>query len=192
MKSRYTSFLLLSLLGLILSGCTGVPDGIQPVSGFQADRYLGKWYEIARLDHRFERGMDSVTAEYSMMDDGGISVTNRGFISDQGKWKEATGKAYFTGARDSGHLKVSFFGPFYGSYVIFGLDEQDYQYAFVTSYDRSYLWLLARQPRVSQSLIKEFKQRASELGYETDKLIFVKQDRHMPGNKPLSIAYGVQ
>ena len=121
-------------LGLIataalLSGCVGLPQGIEPVRGFELERYLGKWYEIARLDHSFERGLEQVTAEYSLRDDGGVRVVNRGFDTGKGAWDEAVGKAYFVETEDLGYLKVSFFGPFYGAYVVFGLDDENYRYS---------------------------------------------------------------
>jgi apolipoprotein D and lipocalin family protein len=158
---------------VLLTGCTGVPEGIRPVGGFELERYLGTWYEIARLDHTFERGLEQVTATYTLRDDGGVRVINRGYFAADSQWEEAEGKAYFVDAPDVGHLKVSFFGPFYGSYVIFELDSNDYQYAFVAGPDRSYLWLLSRTPQVSESLRQRFVARATELGFATEELIFV-------------------
>ncbi|MBN2235425.1 MAG: lipocalin family protein, partial [Opitutales bacterium] len=147
----------LVIFGLLgFSGCVRLPDGIEPISGFEQERYLGKWYEIARLDHSFERGLHQVTAEYSMRKDGGIRVINRGWSSDTREWKEAEGRAYAVKGPETGFLKVSFFGPFYGSYVIFEMDLQDYQYAFVSGPNRSYLWLLARQPDPDKALIERF------------------------------------
>ncbi len=168
------------LLGIFLavwiSGCVSIPQNIAPVDGFELNKYLGKWYEIARLDHSFERGLDNVTAEYFLRDDGGVKVINRGFSAEENKWKEAEGKAYFVRDPQKGYLKVSFFGPFYGAYIVFELDKENYQYTFVTSYDKSYLWLLARTPTVSDALLDRFVQRAAELGFETDKLIFPNQN----------------
>jgi apolipoprotein D and lipocalin family protein len=163
----------LVFVAILISGCTGMPDGVTPVNNFDTGRYLGKWYEIARLDHSFERGLDNVTAEYSLRDDGGLKVINRGYSSEDSEWKEAEGKAYFVDEDDKGHLKVSFFGPFYGSYVVFELDEADYRYAFVAGYNKSYLWLLARTPEVSDEITARFVQRARELGFAADELIFV-------------------
>ena len=165
--------LITGIIMLIISGCTGLPEGVEPVDGFDINNYLGKWYEIARLDHSFERGLDNVTAEYAMRDDGGIKVINRGYSAKNAEWQEAEGKAFFAGSDDQGHLKVSFFGPFYGSYVVFELDKPDYQYAFVAGPNKSYLWLLSRTPQVSDELIARFVQRSMELGFETDNLIFV-------------------
>ena len=167
---------LCSLLTILLvSGCTGVPEGIKPVEGFELENYLGKWYEIARLDHSFERGLEQVTAEYSMQKDGGVKVVNSGYSIEKAERKTAQGKAYFVDNLQTGHLKVSFFGPFYGAYVIFELDKDDYQYAFVSGPDRSYLWLLARTPTVSEALKNKFMKRSEELGFDTSKLIFVQQ-----------------
>jgi len=167
------SLLLGTLAVILVTGCTAVAPGISAVTPFDSDRYLGKWYEIARLDHSFERGLTAVTAEYFRRADGGIRVINSG-VDEQGELSEAEGRAYFVGEQNIGHLKVSFFGPFYGSYVVFELDE-DYQYAFVTSYNRDYLWLLARTPTVSPQLIKHFIQRAAQLGFATQELILVEQ-----------------
>lgn len=152
-----------------------MPQGIQPVDDFDLDRYLGKWYEIARLDHSFERGLERVTAEYSLRDDGGVRVLNRGYSAADGSWKQAEGRAYFVGPPDEAYLKVSFFGPFFGSYVVFELDAEEYQYAFVAGPDTSYLWLLARTPAVDQGLLDRFVARAAGLGFATEQLIFVKQ-----------------
>lgn len=160
---------------IALSGCLGVPAGVEPVDDFQLERYLGRWYEIARLDHSFERGMDKVTAEYAMRDDGGIKVINSGRSMETGEINQAEGRAYSVKSPNLGHLKVSFFGPFYGSYVIFELDKQDYQYAFVAGNSTHYLWLLARTPQVSQQLIDQFTTSASKLGFNTDNLIYVQQ-----------------
>ncbi|WP_107852582.1 lipocalin family protein [Oceanimonas marisflavi] len=159
---------------LLLAGCAGKPEGITPVSGFELDRYLGTWYEIARLDHSFERGLTRVTADYSLRDDGGVRVINRGFNTANGEWKEAEGKAYFVESPDLAHLKVSFFGPFYGAYVVFELDEH-YQYALVSGPSRHYLWLLARKPVLDPALQKRLIAKAREAGFATDELIFVKQ-----------------
>ena len=161
------------LLVLLLPGCTGIPDGVEPVGGFQLERYLGTWYEIARLDHSFERGLTRVTAEYDMRDDGGVRVMNRGYLAKEDKWKSAEGKAYFVEGADRGYLKVSFFGPFYGSYIIFELDRENYQYALVCGPDRSYLWILARSPRLDEGVRNALVAKAAAAGFDTDKLIFV-------------------
>ena len=161
------------IVSLFLTGCLGMPEKVTPVENFELNRYLGKWYEIARLDHPFERGLERVTAEYSMREDGGVSVVNRGYSIKDEEWKAAEGKAYFVGDESKGYLKVSFFGPFYGSYVVFEIDEENYSYAFVSGPDTSYLWLLARTPEIPQEIIEKFRQRAEALGFDTGNLIFV-------------------
>lgn len=157
----------------LIGGCTGLPKNVTPVTGFEADRYLGTWYEIARLDHRFERGLSNITATYSARKDGGLVVKNRGFSTKKSEWKEAVGKAYFVGDKSIGHLKVSFFGPFYGSYAVFEMDKDDYQHAFVSGNTTKYLWLLSRTPQVSDELMDSFKSRANDLGFDIGELILV-------------------
>lgn len=167
--------LLVAFILLFISGCLGVPKGVQPVKGFKVNNYLGKWYEIARLDHSFERGLEQVTAEYSLRQDGGIKVINKGFSTAENKWKKVEGKAYFVEDNNIGYLKVSFWGPFYGSYVIFELDKKNYRYALVTSHNKSYLWFLSRKPTVDRGLLDSFIKKAKKLDYDTNELIFVKQ-----------------
>ena len=157
-------------------GCVGIPDNVQPVDGFELERYLGKWYEIARLDHSFERGLSNVTATYSMRDDGGVKVINKGYNTKKGEWDEAEGKAYSIGDPTVGRLKVSFFGPFYGGYNIFELDKENYQYSLVCGPDKSYLWILARDPSIDKTIIDRLVAKASGLGFSTEKLIFVSHD----------------
>lgn len=160
---------------LLATGCTGLPEGVTPVSDFDVNRYLGEWYEIARLDHRFERGLEKITAEYSLRQDGGLRVVNRGFDVASGQWREAEGKAYFIGDPQTGRLKVSFFGPFYGSYNIMELDHADYRYALVCGPDTSYLWILARSPDLEKTLVDELVEHAADLGFDTSQLIYVRQ-----------------
>ncbi|CAM4196582.1 lipocalin family protein [Vibrio neonatus] len=166
---------LIALACIMLFGCVGKPEKVTPVKNFQLDRYLGKWYEIARLDHSFERGMNQVTATYSMKEDGGVQVLNRGYSTQDKEWKSAEGKAYFVDSSDEGYLKVSFFGPFYGSYIVFELEKENYDYAFISGPNHSYLWLLSRTPEVSAEIQQKFKSQAEELGFDISQLIWVKQ-----------------
>ncbi|SDU05009.1 lipocalin family protein [Halopseudomonas salegens] len=172
---NFRTWLLMLMTGLVLSGCVRLPAQVTPVDNFQLERYLGTWYEIARLDHSFERGLSQVTAEYSQRDDGGVRVLNRGYDAAKGEWSEAEGKAYFVEDSDVGFLRVSFFGPFYGAYGIFELDS-DYQYAFVSGPSSDYLWLLARSPEVDEAVIEHFVTRAKALGFAVDELIMVEHD----------------
>jgi apolipoprotein D and lipocalin family protein len=160
---------------LLLTGCTGLPEGVTPVADFDVNRYLGKWYEIARLDHGFERGLEKVTAEYSLRQDGGLRVVNRGYDAASGQWREAEGKAYFIDDPQTGRLKVSFFGPFYGSYNIMELDHSGYRYALVCGPDTSYLWILARSHDLEKTIVAELVDHAADLGFDTRQLIYVRQ-----------------
>ena len=175
---------LYSLMGAILSlltlGCTGIPKNISPVEHFEGRRYLGQWFEIARLDHSFERGLTRVSATYSLRTDGGLKVVNRGYSTKEKAWKEAEGKAYFVREPRQGYLKVSFFGPFYGSYVIFELDQEHYQYALVSGPNKSYFWLLARTPTLDLAKRTALVAKAKALGFDTDGLIFVEQGSSLP------------
>ena len=160
-----------------LFGCTAPPEGIRPVTGFDIERYLGVWYEIARLDHRFERGMTDVSATYRPRDDGGIDVLNRGFDPASSKWKEARGRAYFTGSDGQGSLKVSFFGPFYGGYHVIALDRDAYGYALVCGPSLSYLWILARDRHLNRETTDRLVETAKTLGFDTDQLIYVTHEK---------------
>lgn len=162
------------LLCLTLLACTGDDANYKAVTGFEPDKYLGTWYEIARLDHSFERGLDKVNATYSLREDGGLKVLNRGFDTKKQKWNEAIGKAYFVETPDVGRLKVSFFGPFYGAYTIVELDKTSYSYALVTG-GKDYLWILSRTPQMSYIVKQQLISKAKELGFETDKLIYPNQ-----------------
>jgi len=152
-----------------------MPENVTPVKNFELDRYLGRWYEVARLDHSFERGLQQVTAEYTLDDEGHVDVTNRGYSAAEGEWEEAKGKAKFVKDSDTGHLAVSFFGPFYGSYVIFELDKNGYEYAFVSGPNTDYLWFLSRTPTVDIELYEHFVETADTLGFDVSELIRVDQ-----------------
>ncbi|MCO1333019.1 lipocalin family protein [Microbulbifer sp. OS29] len=173
MKLFSLGLLLLSFLWL--GACTRVPDGVEPVQNFQLQRYLGHWYEIARLDHSFERGLTLVTADYSLNPDGSVAVVNTGYSKGRDAWQLAEGRAEFVGPENVGHLKVSFLGPFYSAYIVIALAD-DYQYAMVSGYDKSYLWILSRTPTMPQAALEQFLQKAKAMDYPVDQLIFPKQE----------------
>ncbi|WP_374090723.1 lipocalin family protein [Methylomicrobium lacus] len=164
------------LVVFLLASCTGLPKGLKPVEDFEVNRYVGTWYEIARLEQSFEKGLDNISAQYTLAKDGGIEVLNQGRNQETGEWKKAEGKAYFIDQPSVGRLKVSFFGPFYGSYNIIALDKQNYQYSMVTGPNRSYLWILARTKTLPKETLDALIESAKRQGFETDKLIMVKQD----------------
>jgi len=171
-RKRFFYRLLILLFLLLLPGCTGVPEGVETVTGIEFKRYLGKWYEIARLDHSFERGLHRVTADYSLRDDGGVRVINRGYDVKKKEWQEAEGRAYFVESSRVGRLKVSFFGPFFGGYNIIDLDKERYSYALVCGYNRNYLWILSRAPALDPATTERLVTKARTLGFATENLIF--------------------
>ncbi len=160
---RFTFSLMIVGVPALLTGCTQVPKGVTPIQNFELERYLGKWYEIARLDHSFERGLTQVTADYSMREDGGVRVINSGINTENNQPKIAEGKAYFIGAKNIGSLKVSFFGPFYGGYHIAKLDP-DYQMALVIGPNTDYAWILSRTKQPGLVKCNEYYQTAESLG----------------------------
>lgn len=165
--------LVLTLCSLLLVSCAMTPKNISVVKGFELERYLGTWYEIARLDHRFERGLSRVSAEYSMRTDGGVDVLNQGFNQKTEAWKEAKGRAYPIGNPGDGSLKVTFFWPFYAGYNIIELEQINYSYALVSGPNRKYLWILSRQKKLEEEVVSRLVAKAKELGFQTDDLIFV-------------------
>jgi apolipoprotein D and lipocalin family protein len=172
-RQGFANVLCLFFAVWLLSGCTGMPENVTVVEGFDSERYLGRWYEIARLDHSFERGLSHVTATYTRRRDGGIEVRNRGYDMQSGEWREALGKAYPLGEAGQGRLKVSFFGPFYGSYNILMLDHEAYAYALVAGPDRDFLWIMAREPQLAKATLKQLVDEAERLGFDTGGLIYV-------------------
>ena len=174
MSGAAAMFALLASL-LLLNACTGVPQGVEPVRGFAVDRYTGTWYEIARFDHSFERGLTNVRADYALRKDGGIDVTNSGFDPGKKVWKKARGRGYFIGDPDVGQLKVSFFGPFYGAYNVIALD-RDYAWAIVCGNTRNYLWVLARTPKLEAPVMTALIEKAKSMGFDTEKLIIVQHE----------------
>ncbi|MXV52243.1 lipocalin [Pedobacter sp. HMF7647] len=161
--------------GLIaLNSCASIPKGAAAVKPFEKDRYLGTWYEIARMDYRFEKNLAEVTANYSVKDDGNIKVLNRGRDEKTGKWKESIGKAKFVNEPTEARLKVSFFGPFFAGYNVIAIDPQ-YRYALVAGNNLNYLWLLSREKTMPENIKQDYLTKASSLGYDVKKLIWTKQ-----------------
>ncbi len=168
MRIRSLLFILLSAIGL--AGCRSARStaDLPAVAGFELDRYLGKWHEVARLPHRFEEGMTGVTAEYSRLPDGRVRVINRG-VRD-GEVREISGIAKFKGSSDTGELRVSFFRPFYADYRIIGLDPE-YRWAMVTGSSRAYFWILSRTPELPGEQLQPLLKQAEAYGFPTGELI---------------------
>lgn len=153
-----------------------VPSGVSAVKPFYVEKYTGTWYEIARLDYKWERNLDNVTATYSLNDDGTIKVDNQGYDTKKDKWKQSVGKAKFVDDKNEGLLKVSFFGPFYSGYSVIALDE-NYRYALVAGESTKYLWILSREKTIPEAVKAEYLKKAREIGYQTQDLIWVKHDK---------------
>ncbi|MGV2450501.1 lipocalin family protein [Chryseobacterium sp.] len=182
MKNRIILTLLLSL-GLLnsLTSCSSMPEKAQPVDQFDVNRYLGTWYEIARFDYRFEKDLDNAIAQYSLTEDGNVNVANSGYNFKKDKWVSANGTAKFRGEKNVAALKVSFFGPFYAGYNVVALEE--YKYALIAGKNLDYLWILSREKTIPENIKQKFISKAQEIGYDTSKLIWVKQDKKSPFDK---------
>jgi len=165
-----------ALLAIGLFGCASSPGKFHGVEGFQKEKYLGKWYEVARFDFRFEKDLNNTTAEYSLAKDGSIKVVNRGFNYKTSKQKKATGKARFRGSDTLGELEVSFFGPFYGDYNILALDTA-YQYALIAGGSTEYLWVLSRTTQIPDETRRAYLDLASRNGFDTTRLIWVEHNK---------------
>ena len=166
-----------------LAACasTSPPPGIAPVTGFELTRYEGRWHELARLDHSFERGMTDVSATYQRQSDGSVRVVNRGFDTEKNAWREAVGKALFTDDVGTASLKVSFFGPFYGGYHVAALDP-DYRWALVVGPTTGYAWILAREKHIAPAQQNAIVAQAHALGVDTAALIWVTHERQDPAH----------
>lgn len=170
---KFRSALTLGAIAILLSACTGTPSGVEAVTGFDAERYQGRWYEIFRLDHRFERGLTHVTANYRTQDDGRLEVINRGFDPRKCEWREVEGTARFLNDPDTASLAVSFFFGISGGYHVIALDHEDYGYAMVSGPTRGYLWILAREPELDADIVERLIEQATALDFPTDELIRV-------------------
>lgn len=164
------SIMIASILCLAPCTCKGQKFDNSTIKSFDLERYLGSWYEIARFDHSFERGLTHAKAFYSLNGNGTISVTNSGLKN--GKFKISKGKAKTTDT--IGLIRVSFFGPFYSDYRVMMLSD-DYNYALVGSGSQKYLWILSRTPKIPDDVLKQILTVASDRGYDTGKLIWVDQ-----------------
>lgn len=162
-----------------LSSCASIPEKATPVENFNLASYLGTWYEIARLDFRFEKDLNNTMAQYSLDEKGNVIVLNSGYNYVKKEWTSAEGKAKFRGEKNVGALKVSFFGPFYSGYNVIALDDE-YQYAMVAEKDLKYLWVLSRKKSVPDSVKEEYLKVAEEIGYDISDLIWVEHDRKSP------------
>ena len=169
-----------TFLGIVsifaFNSCASIPKGATAVKPFDKEKYLGKWYEIARLDFKFERDLNNTTTNYSINKDGSIRVENRGYNYKTNQWKQAVGKAKFRADENEAALKVSFFGPFYTGYNVIALDNA-YKYALVAGKDLGYLWILSRETKIPETVKQNYLKMAADLGYKTAELIWVEHNK---------------
>lgn len=176
-------FLLQILASMIfLSSCTTIPKGVVAVKPFDKEKYLGKWYEIARMDFRFERNLNNTTAEYSLNPNGTIKVDNKGYNTKTGEWDQAIGKARFVGDENTAMLKVSFFGPFYSGYNVIALDP-DYKYALIAGANLGYLWILSRETVIPDDIKTKYLKIAGDYGFKVSELLWIEHNTP-PISKP--------
>lgn len=164
-----------SVIVLLFISCVHIPQGAVAVKNFDSQKYLGKWYEIARLDFKWEKGLDNTTAQYSLNDDGSIKVDNQGYDYVKKEWKQSIGKAKLLTDKTEGRLKVAFFKPFYSGYNILALDV-DYKYALVVGNNLDYMWILSREKTIPEDVKQQYLKIAQNLGYQTENLIWVKHN----------------
>lgn len=176
MKNKNLLNQILAFLALVLfNACETIPEGAKAVKPFEVNKYLGTWYEIARMDFKFERDLKNVTATYSLNEDGTIKVLNQGYNINTNERKQAIGKAKFVDLTDEAKLKVSFFGPFYAGYNVIALDAE-YKYALIAGQSLEYLWILSREKTIPDSIKTEYLKIAEGVGYKTSELIWVIQE----------------
>ena len=175
-QNKITSLALLFLVITAIYSCKTIPENLTAVKPFYKEKYLGKWYEIARLDFIFEKNLNNTTAEYSLRKDGKIKVDNRGYNVKKEKWSQAIGKAKFIGDENIAMLKVSFFGPFYAGYNVIAIDE-NYKYALVAGKSTKYLWILSRETTIPENIKKDYLRIAENSGYNTKDLLWIQHDK---------------
>ena len=176
MKVKKLIYLLLNVV-IIMSifSCASIQKGATAVKPFNKDKYLGMWYEIARIDFRFERNLNNTTAEYSLNDNGTIKVDNQGYNTIKEEWTQAIGKAKFVGEENIAMLKVSFFGPFYSGYNVIAIDN-DYKYAMITGKNLKYLWILSRETEIPLEIKDKYLKIATEIGYDITDLNWIEHN----------------
>lgn len=171
-KVIYGGFALATAALLLLNTSAAIPKKAKAIEHFILEKYLGKWYEVARIDFKFEKNLNNTTAEYSLNENGSVKVLNQGYNYVDKKWTSSEGKAKFRGEESVAELKVSFFGPFYSGYNVIAIDK-DYQFALVAGKNLDYLWILSREPKIPLHIKEEYLKIAKQVGYDVNRLIWV-------------------
>ncbi len=169
--TKFLKFLSIFLAYAIFSCSNGVKTNNNAVKDFKIEKYLGKWYEIARYDHSFERGCENVSANYSLKENNKIKIVNKCIKNDKEKIAKATG--YFLKSKDIAHLKVTFFWPFYGNYKVIYIDK-NYENAIIDGGTYDYFWILSRNKNPDQRILEFLIKKAQIFGYKKEQMIFAK------------------
>jgi apolipoprotein D and lipocalin family protein len=163
-----------ALSGFLLLGCSTIPAGLQPVTSFEVERYMGRWYEIKRLDHPFELNLTNVSADYRLLPNGFIEMVSRGFQVRENRWLTAKSTASFIGSKEVASLKLSFGGSADDDYNVLFVDPA-YRYAIVTCDDRDGLWILSREPVLDKSILDSLVAKAKVWEFPVENMIYVEQ-----------------
>jgi apolipoprotein D and lipocalin family protein len=185
MHKKITQHIILLLVAISLASiysCQSIPKGASVVQNFDAKKYVGTWYEIARIDFKQEKNLNNTVAQYALKNNGDIKVMNSGYNYIKQEWKNAVGNAKFRGNTTEGALKVSFFGPFYSGYNVFAVDK-DYKYALVGGKNFDYLWILSREKTIPNATKEKYLKIATDLGYNVNNLLWVEHDKDNPNVK---------
>lgn len=152
-----------------------MPAGAEPLKNFEPERFMGLWYEIARMPLSYEKDMHYVTAEYSMQENGSMRVVNMGYNEKKKRWQKAIGKAVFVNETDEASMKIAFLGPFYSGYNVVDMDEE-YKYALVFGRNLDYMWILSRETTIPEEIERRFLEKANDMGYDLYRLIWTEQE----------------
>lgn len=166
--------LLVTSAAYLMFGKLGIPEGMNAVTPFDIKRFEGTWYEIARLDHGFEKNMTHVSYTYTLTEGDDFKVENKAFDTKQGQWHSSAGKGGLVESPNIGRLKISYFGPFYGSFNIIAMDP-NYGWAMVTGPNARYFWILSRNKTLDNKIMQDLVRKAVSMGFKLEKLIQVDQ-----------------
>lgn len=169
------SILLILLVAGLAVSCSTTDFSLSTADNVDLTKYMGTWYEIARIDFTFEKNLKNTTADYRMNKDGTVMVLNTGFNEKKNRWQSSEGRARMRKDSKSSELEVSFFGPFYSDYNILEI-MGDYEYALVAGKNNDYLWILSRTKTIPDDVKSAFLEKAKKLGFDTNRLIWVSQD----------------
>jgi len=176
---------LLFSMGYLMFGKLGIPEGMSAVKPFDIKRFEGTWYEVARLDHGFEKNMTHVSYTYTAKESGGFQVDNKAFDTKSGQWQTSEGKGDLIADPNEGRLKISYFGPFYGSFNIIALDQDRYEWAMATGPNARYFWILSRQKTLDNHVMQDLVRKAVGMGFKLERMIQVDQkDETVPAANP--------